>query len=94
MALAIIGRMFAPVPILEVEGRWEDLAGRADLAGQHVRVTVLGQPPDAELREVAVRFLAGVEQLEPDCQSPGVQPRSAEYVAQLALKYRRQGLDL
>jgi hypothetical protein len=87
-------RMSSRTPIIEIEGSWEEILSRSnELSGRQVRVTVLPDRSQAELRGVADQFLADVQRLDAGPRLERSNADRAAYTDALAEKYRAQGLE-
>jgi hypothetical protein len=78
----------------QIEGTWEEIVCRGDqFAGKRVRVTVLREDDQAELRRRANKLMAEADALTPDPHRPELRGAAKEFADAIAEKLRDQGIQ-
>ena len=80
---------------VQIEGSWEEIVRRADqFVGKRVRVTVIPEENQDELRRRADKLMAEVDHVAPDPGRPKLRGTAAEFANGVADNLRDQGIQL
>jgi hypothetical protein len=79
---------------VQIEGTWEEMVRHGgQFAGKRVRITVLPEDEQAELRRRASKLMAEVDALKPDPARPNLRGSAAEFANGVTEKLRDQGIQ-
>ena len=78
----------------QFEGTWEEILDRADrLAGKRVRVTVLEEVNQEELRRRAYKLMAEIDAADSEPVQKTMHGASSEFADAVVEKLQRQGIE-
>jgi hypothetical protein len=79
---------------IQIEGSWEEIVRRGDqFVGKRVRIIVLPEHDQDELRRRASKLIADVDHIEPDPDRPRLRGIASEFADGVADKLRDQGIQ-